>query len=91
MIRLLSVLTILTLAATAPASNVPTAVQPQPSAHADEPPQQPQLSTDASWAGTLVVAIGALFAAAVVIGLFVRVNMAQSAPAAHEDHAPAHH
>jgi hypothetical protein len=57
-------------------------------AHASDPSPHPTLSHDPDWAVPVVVVIGAMFAAAWVIGAAARANMEEELPPTHSHDEP---
>jgi len=48
--------------------------------HFDEPDPQPTLTSNGTWAGSLLCAVAAMFAAAAIIGPIVRANAPRQPP-----------
>jgi len=88
--RILALTILLAIASPLAAQEI---AQPEPagSALSDADPH-PVLSTDAAWAGTLVIIVLGTFLAAAVVGPIVRLEAPEAVPQAfshHED--PSHH
>jgi len=87
-ILLLAILALFPAGLFAQATATQPAVAELTPARFDEPEPQPMLSADASWAGTLLIVVAAMFVAAAFIGPMVRTEAPREVPVAHSHDEP---